>query len=112
MFRQISKNKAAAVLEYMILITFLLGVFLIFQEYIIRGIGGYWKKGGDIFGYGRRYEPGKTKRCAYDFEHTNGVWYDLDCFEAHCDCFSVRQDDKTCKLCIEDQCADPECNQE
>ena len=101
MFRQLSKKKntAAATIEYVALITFLLAVFFVFQTYIGRGMLGRWRTVGESAGFGLRFHPKNTVQCEYDFVYTNR-WYNLLCYEERCDCETLRQSAMTCRACI------------
>ena len=71
-----------SLLEYMTLIVFILGAFLVMQKYIVRGFSGRWKDIGDSVGYGRLYDPHTTTSCAFDYIHYN-EWYSVNKFEAN-----------------------------
>ena len=111
MFRQLSqKNKtAAATIEYIALVTFLLIIFLVFQKYIYQAMEGRWQTAGESQGFGLRYDPQRTVQCEFDFLYTNG-WYNLQCYEQKCDCESVRQTYNSCQNCILLNCATPQCD--
>ena len=74
------KNTAASTLEYVLLITIILGAILVTQKYIVRGFAGRWKQVGDTFGLGRQYDPRVTKECVWSGEPQN-LWYNPDCLE-------------------------------
>src|SRR3989338_3619298 len=101
MFSQLSNKKktAAATIEYVALITFLLITFFVFQTYIGRGMLGRWRTVGESARFGLRYDPQKTLQCEYDFVHTSR-WYNLLCYEKRCDCESVAQNATACQACI------------
>lgn len=111
MFRQLSQKKktAAATIEYVALITFLLIVFYVFQSYIGRGMLGRWRTVGESTGYGLRFDPKKTIQCEYDFLYTNR-WYNLLCYEDKCDCETVGASIGTCQNCILFNCMTPWCD--
>jgi len=46
--------------EYATLIVIIIGVIIVMQPYIFRGIMGKWRQAGDALGFGRTYEPGET----------------------------------------------------
>ncbi len=48
-------------LEYATLIAVAAAALFAMSNYIYRGLAGKWRQVGDGFGYGRQYEPGKTK---------------------------------------------------
>ena len=76
----IKNNKAAAVMEYAMLIMIILLTFLSFQKYVLRAVSGKWKTVGDSFGFGRQYDPVQTAECAFDERFFN-TWYDVRCFD-------------------------------
>lgn len=80
------RKKGQSVIEYLVVIIFLLSTFLVFQKYIVRAISGRWKNVGDSWGYGRVYDPEKTEQCIFDYRFTN-KWYTRQCYEDNdCDC--------------------------
>ena len=81
-------RKAQTVIEYMLLLTLLMAVFLVFQKYLVRGFSGRWKTVEEGIGSGRLYSPSSTIECKYDFVHVNR-WYNVDCYENSCDCLSI-----------------------
>ena len=76
--------------EYVILILFVITVILVMQKYIARSMSGHWKSVGDSFGYGRQYDPNKTLECGFDVDAVGGGWYNIACYEEKCDCNSDR----------------------
>lgn len=76
------KRRGQSILEYMVLVFFLLGAFLVFQKYIARGLAGRWKTIGTALGSGKYYDPNNTIECVFDQEFTN-TWYDQAAYEAH-----------------------------
>lgn len=116
MLKQINKYKAQSTLEFMVLLFFILGAFLVFQKYIVRSISGRWKTVGDSFGYGRQFDPKKTRECAYDHRFFN-IWYNETCFDKNCDCLTIDVTCGTCEANYNAMCRDcirscemPECN--
>ncbi len=96
--KNINKKKGQTVLEYVILTTFILFVFLSFQKYIVRAFSGRWKRSVDSFGYGRQFDPNKTVECV-QFDAT--TWYDVALYEANgCDCETIQQTPTTCRACV------------
>lgn len=94
------KKQAQAVLEYVVLLLFVIGAILVFQKYVARSISGRWKAVGDTFGSGRQFDPNRTAQCAYDTTYTH-KWYNVVCYDDNCDaCFSQPVDDGGCKSCI------------
>lgn len=100
-----NKKKGQSLLEYTILIIFILIVFLAFQKYIVRGLSGRWKSSADALGYGRQYDPNKTIECIA-FNAT--VWYEATCYEDNCDCQTILANTTTCEDCVAG-CANPLC---
>ncbi len=93
-------QRAQSALEFITMVIFILGAFLVFQKYIAHGLAGRWKGIGDTFGQGRVYSESKTTECAYDAQYFD-TWYDEDCYEANCDCVTTQSNPATCKDCIE-----------
>lgn len=96
MMKTVRGKKGSATIEYMTLIAFILGAFMIFQYYIVKGFGGQWKKSGDAYGFGKQYDPrlygfygdqGGTLECQFDSGRSaasRNVWYEIDCYNALC----------------------------
>jgi hypothetical protein len=67
----------------------MLGIFFVFQNYIVRGFAGRWRSVGDSFGSGRQYDPkpygqGGTLECFLYRNPSNGLdtyWVATRCFE-------------------------------
>ena len=75
-------KKASSIVEYMIVVMFLLAAFFAFQLYVVRGFSGRWKAVGDVFGGGRQYDPkpygqNGTLECFLYY----GNWVDIRCYE-------------------------------
>jgi len=77
-------------MEYMILAVIIITLFFVFKQYIVRALGGYWKKASDVFGHGRQYDPKNTQRCHFDRVYDVG-WYDAECWKVNCEdyCFGT-----------------------
>ena len=114
-------GRGQSVVEYMILIVFILGAFLVMQKYIVRGFAGRWKDIGDSLGQGRLYDSNKTIECAYDFRYYN-MWYGVKKYEEHgctqaCSFETVfagddvSQKEKACQYCICQSQQYPECEE-
>ena len=86
-------------IEYVVLILFLLAAFLVMQKYITRSISGRWKSVGDSLGAERIYDPHRTAECAYDIWYDSG-WYNAICFEKNCECYGFKATAATCRDCI------------
>ena len=89
------RKKGQSVVEFTAVVLFILGAFLVFQKYIVRGFSGRWKGVGDSLGQGRIYDPKKTVECAFDPRPgtaETGVWFDKDCYKTTCEsgCFPTR----------------------
>ena len=103
MLFKLNKNlKGQSIVEYMVLIVFVIAALLVSQKYLARSISGRWKSQADSMGYGRQYSYGQTLECRY----TNNEWYDLNCYDQNeCDCESSQSKmgesctDTTTKLC-------------
>lgn len=87
------RNYGFSTIEYIALVLFILGAFLVFQNYLVRGFSGRWKSLGDTFSHGKQYDPrpygargsgGGTLDCFWDQE--TGVWVSEDCFRQNCNC--------------------------
>jgi len=50
-----------SIVEYSILIAIVVAALMGMQIYLKRAICGKWKAAGDVFGYGRQYDPGETQ---------------------------------------------------
>jgi Flp pilus assembly pilin Flp len=51
---------AAPVIEYIVLVVVIIAALASMSEYIRRAVSGRWREVGDVFGFGRQYEPGRT----------------------------------------------------
>lgn len=100
MIIKLRQSKAQAVLEYIALIIVIMGAFMLFQKYIVRGFSGRWKNVGDGLAEGRIFSPTKTDDCM--FVVSAGEWADRDCFNAYCPtaCYSVSGIPENCLRCI------------
>jgi hypothetical protein len=79
---KIRDKRAAAMIEYMMLIIIVLGGLYVFQTYISRAMNGRWKATGDSFGMGRQYQSNRTADCAYaQIDANHGVWVDSTCYQ-------------------------------
>ena len=108
MMRMLNNKKrrfGQGALEGIILLTFVLTGFFIFQKYILRGMSSRWKVAGDSFGSGRQFDPNRTLECAY-IENQNRevrIWYSNDCMKENCleECYSMFQlGSDECNLCL------------
>lgn len=86
--RHFRARRASTVIEYMVVIFFILAAFFIFQHYILRGLSGRWKSVGDVFGHGKQYDPrdfgedgkgGGTFECYFDYTHCDPDQLPPDC---------------------------------
>ena len=80
--------KAYAVLEFIALIIFVIGAFLVMQKFLTRSVSGSYKSGADTFGFGRQYSYRETLECDYDTD--SGQWFNAACYEENCDCESIK----------------------
>ena len=53
-------RKGMSIIEYSLLIAIVVAALIGIQIYLKRGICGNWKAAGDVFGFGRQFQPGKT----------------------------------------------------
>jgi hypothetical protein len=104
------KSQAQAVLEYIVLIIFIAGAFVVFRKYIARAIAGRWKTVGDSLGSGMIYDPNKSVECARYNDSANPIWYDRRCAEANCPRCYTRINAAQCLACLQLQCQNPACN--
>ena len=72
----------------MMLLALIIFAYLVLHPFIVRGISGRWKTAGDSFGSGRLYDPHRTLDCRFDAEFNTNAWYNFDCFDQTCDCYS------------------------
>jgi hypothetical protein len=109
-------KRAAATIEYATLMMLIMGAFLLFQNYILKGFYGRWRQVGDTFGHGRQYDPrnfgpvgadGGTLECiAYVNPSTKAAtWYLTSCLESTCSCYVP----STCLTCANASCQDTRC---
>ncbi|MCA9405911.1 MAG: hypothetical protein KC684_05195 [Candidatus Omnitrophica bacterium] len=107
----LKNKKAQSTLEYILVLTFIITAFMVFQKYMLRSIAGRWKTTGDSMGYERQYDPNKTLECAFFYNFDINQWYDYKqcdqtCLESACLLSSATR--ATCQACI-DSCANPLC---
>ena len=86
MFKNLKYKKASSIIEYMVVVLFILAALFVFQYYISRGLAGRWKAVGDTFGGGRQYDPkaynqGGTLECFYYGNENSGNWIASQCYE-------------------------------
>ena len=53
-------KKAISLVEYSLFIAVIIAALLGMQIYLKRAICGHWKEAGDVFGFGRQYDPDET----------------------------------------------------
>lgn len=53
----ISFSKGLSVVEYSMLVVIVVTALIGIQIFLKRAVSGNWKQAGDVFGYGRQYEP-------------------------------------------------------
>ena len=73
-----NKQRAFAVIEYVMLISIMILGLVAFQPYIQRAMHGQYRKAGESFAFGRQYSGSATIQCAYDDQAD--VWYSVECF--------------------------------
>lgn len=68
----------------MSLIIIILGALAVSKPYIERAFGGNWKKSGDSFGFGRRFNTNTVETAYYkSLPQTNSqeIFYDTNCYQ-------------------------------
>lgn len=81
MLIKLNKLRAQSTTEYVFFMVILLGIFIYFQKYLVRGVSGRLRSVGESFAQGRIYDPVKTVNdCAYDFAYGTNKWYNATCF--------------------------------
>ena len=53
-------KKAVSLIEYCVLLVVVAAALVGMQIYLKRAVCGNWKQAGDVFGFGRQFDPGKT----------------------------------------------------
>jgi len=53
-------KKAVSLIEYCVLLAVVAAALVGMQIYLKRAVCGNWKQTGDVFGFGRQFDPGKT----------------------------------------------------
>jgi len=76
------KKYGQSTIEFVAILLFILGVFFVFQKYIVRGFSGRWKSIGDSLGDGRIYDPSKTTECVAGPGAAPVIWYNKECCDA------------------------------
>ena len=76
------KKTAASIVEYMALIIIIIGALVVMGPYVIKAFGGHWKKSGDSFGLGRRFNKNTIECDYFQTGPSTGIWYDATCFQA------------------------------
>jgi Flp pilus assembly pilin Flp len=100
-------KKAAAIIEYVVMVTLIMFAMIIMHKYIDRALGGRWKVTADSFDHGRGYDENRTVVCDYDYAFTQ-TWFDPLCFEEHDgDCTSINMNEETCQDIITGVCRCP-----
>ncbi|MBF0620154.1 MAG: hypothetical protein HQL19_08305 [Candidatus Omnitrophica bacterium] len=79
MTRKRHTQKAASFLEYVAFFIVILSTFMVFQVYIRRAMQGQLRKSGEMFAYGKQYDPSRTVECVYD--STRNIWYTTACYD-------------------------------
>ena len=80
MIKRIASTKAGSILEYIMVLMVVIAALMLMQKYIVRAFAGRWQSTGDSFGYGRQYDPAKTKERAWSAREK--IWYDKPCYDA------------------------------
>lgn len=77
----IHKKSASSLVEYLSLVIIIIGAIVVIKPYVTRAFVGNWKKSGDSFAFGRRYNT-NTIDCDYSATSDNsGIWYDATCYQ-------------------------------
>lgn len=104
----IKKNKGFSIVEYSIFIVIILGALWVSKDMISRGIMGHWREAGDMFAFGRQYDPSRTLDCAFDGELNK--WYEQSCFDQQR--LTCAVSDHACeRMIINTRCALEACNE-
>lgn len=102
------KKSAVSIVEYMSLIIIIIGGMIVIQPYVVRALGGSWKKSGDSFGMGRRFNS-KAIECDYtQLDASSGIWYDATCYQGEvqdCKVADFSCEDAAMKACQTDFCS-------
>ena len=54
------RARGQSVIEYAACVAVLAAMLLMMAVYVKRALCGRWRQVGDVFGYGKQFEPGKT----------------------------------------------------
>ncbi len=54
------RTRGQSVFEYAVCVAVIAAMLLGMAVYVKRGLCGRWRQVGDVFGYGRQFEPDKT----------------------------------------------------
>lgn len=106
-------KKAAATVEYIALIIFVIGALVFFSRYILRGIWGKWRQTGDAFSHGRQYDPrgfgdkgkgGGTLECMFVYGDNNLIDCDFSgtCISESCYNTCIAGADTVSVICYSD----------
>ena len=74
------KRRGVSSVEYAAMVLLIIAGMVVMQKYVLRSMAGHWKSVGDSFGFGRQYDPAKTKECMYDM--TVNKWIGVGCFDS------------------------------
>lgn len=104
----IRKKSATSIVEYMSLAIIIIGGLIVIQPYVVRALSGSWKKSGDSFGMGRRFNS-KTIECDYaQLDAASGIWYDATCYHGEsqdCKVADINCENTAMKACQTDFCS-------
>ena len=54
------RARGQSIVEYAVLVAVVVAMLLSMAIYVKRALCGRWRQTGDVFGYGRQFEAGKT----------------------------------------------------
>ncbi len=110
-----TNNIGTSTIEYMVMITLILGALYVMVPVISNAINGRWKSSGDSFGMGRQYQHNKSVDCAYtQITADSGIWYDQTCYyqRAASECTPQKSADiKLCEKEAMEACKQAFCNE-
>ena len=71
---------AFSTLEYIVLLTFIIGGFIAMGPYITNAFNGYFRRAGEGMDYHRQHHPFRTRDCMWDPRLGSGAWYAVKCY--------------------------------
>jgi len=77
-------TKAFGAMEYIVLLTFIIGALAAMSPYITNALNGYFRKAGEGMDNRRQHDPYRTRDCIWDPRLVTvggtGVWYSEKCY--------------------------------